>query len=105
MKVTLELRKLDEVPQGFFRNPKTKLGDVVARIAVDPTSISHLVEVRDDFGTPYTQAWLESDSSLIYTSYAYEDDTYETYYLALAGTLELNNSILGGALDEKGNFV
>lgn len=92
--ITLEIRRFDRVKQGFFKK-KNKVGGVIARISVDPDTVDFLVERRDDFGTPYTRAYLYSSSSLAQLpalSYSDEDTYY--YYVVLSGTLEENKKLL-----------
>ena len=93
MRVNLTIHKLDWVRnKGWFSGSKLKLGEILARTSIDNEDISHLVEVRDDFGTPYTQAFLEYESPMYDSEYSEEGEF--GYYLVLSGTLEQNQNVI-----------
>lgn len=92
---TLDLRSL-KVTRSFplFGKKSETLTDVVARVVADVGAIGFLEEKKDSTGKPYTKAYLNGNSALVYSEHAHEDENYDTYYVVLAGTLEDNKGLV-----------
>lgn len=95
--VTLDMRDLQDIEietpnqqKGFFAqlfntNPtKEKLSDKGTRVSIKRTDISYLQEKTDDFGTVFTEVFLEDRCELEYSS-VYVPGTLEENQLKLNG--------------------
>lgn len=99
--VTLDIRELEDVEveqpknvqRGFFAQlfnttpTKEKLAEKGTKVSIKRTDISYMEEKADDFGTLYTEVYLEDRCDLEYSS------------VYVPGSLEENQQRLNGAIN------